>query len=122
MAAPLGCGFFSCNSSSVRRTTLPLMRRHLTDFYFCCRCSITPLIRCAKNLNHLTLPEIKDFNALDDMRCSRYFVKRYNGSRTLAISPIFAGAVRFVLFDCRFSPASPVKTKKGRSLEPALSR
>jgi hypothetical protein len=27
----------------------------------------------AKNLNHLTLPEIKDFNALDDLRCFKYF-------------------------------------------------
>ena len=36
------------------------------------------LERCAKNLNHVTLPEIKDFNALHDARCFRYFVKRYN--------------------------------------------
>ncbi len=35
------------------------------------------LKRYAKNLNHLTLPEIKDFNALSDALCFIYFVKRY---------------------------------------------
>ena len=39
---------------------------------------IKALERLAKNLNHLTLPEIKDFNALGDTRCVRYFVKRFN--------------------------------------------
>jgi hypothetical protein len=36
------------------------------------------LMRYAKNQYHLTLPEIKDFNALGDVRYFRYFVKRYN--------------------------------------------
>ena len=40
------------------------------------------LKRYAKNLNHITLPEIKDFNALCDARCLRYFVKRYNNRKT----------------------------------------
>jgi len=39
------------------------------------------LERLAKNLNHLTLPEIKDFNALGDTRCVRYFVKRFKARR-----------------------------------------
>ena len=39
---------------------------------------IPELERYAKNLNHLTLPEIKDFNALGDTRCVRYFVKRFS--------------------------------------------
>ncbi|PIE16798.1 MAG: hypothetical protein CSA68_01230 [Rhodobacterales bacterium] len=38
---------------------------------------VLSLKRYAKNLNHLTLPEIKDFNALSDALCFRYFVKRY---------------------------------------------
>ena len=34
------------------------------------------LKRHAKNLNHLTLAEIKDFTALGNARCFSYFVKR----------------------------------------------
>jgi hypothetical protein len=35
------------------------------------------LKRFALNLNHLTLPEIKDFNVLDDVKCFRLNAKRY---------------------------------------------
>jgi hypothetical protein len=51
------------------------------------------LERYAKNLNHLTLPEIKDFNALDDNPCLKYFVKRY---RSLAGVPGPVLAVRAI--------------------------
>ncbi len=37
------------------------------------------LKRHAKKLNHVTLPEIKDFNALRDTSCFWYFVKRSKG-------------------------------------------
>ncbi|PIE12970.1 MAG: hypothetical protein CSA68_12080 [Rhodobacterales bacterium] len=43
--------------------------------------------RYAKNLNYLTLPEIKDFNALGDTLCIKYFVKRYKG-RVLPVALI----------------------------------
>jgi hypothetical protein len=36
------------------------------------------LKRFALNLNHPTLPEIKDFNVLDDVKCFRLNAKRYN--------------------------------------------
>ena len=53
----------------------PFMRNHPEQLIFI---DETSPERCAKNLNHVTLPEIKDFNALHDARCFRYFVKRYN--------------------------------------------
>ena len=34
------------------------------------------LKRFAKYLNHLTLPEIIDFNALNDAQCLKFFAKR----------------------------------------------
>ena len=38
------------------------------------------LKRFAKYLNHLTLPEIIDFNALNDAQCLRFFAKRCSSS------------------------------------------
>ena len=35
------------------------------------------IMRFALNLNHLTLPEIKDFNALSDALCIKLNAKRY---------------------------------------------
>ena len=37
------------------------------------------LKRFAKYLNHLTLPEIIDFNALNDAQCLKFFTKRCKG-------------------------------------------
>ena len=37
------------------------------------------LKRFAKYLNHLTLPEIIDFNALNDAQCLKFFAKRCKG-------------------------------------------
>jgi hypothetical protein len=56
----------------------------------------------AKYLTHLTLPEIKDFNALSDALCLKLFAKRYNvgaltlndGTEAVLVRPHFANALK----------------------------
>ena len=42
-------------------------------------CFYAALEHFRKNLNHPTLPEVRDFNALGDPTCIRYFEKCCNG-------------------------------------------
>ena len=52
-------------------------------------CEAKGLKRDAKTLNHKTLPEISDFNALCDASFARYFVERFKGLKSTALFPEF---------------------------------
>ena len=62
------------------------------------------LKRFALNLNHLTLPEIKDFNALSDTLCIKLTAKRYSLIAGACGARIFSKMkLRRVLFNASFT-------------------
>jgi len=74
--------------------------------------SLRNLERYAKNLNHLTLPEIKDFNALGDTRCVRYFVKRFNAKVPIPHDPdLYAMRNQVERFFCRMKDMRRLTTR-----------